>query len=387
MKFAHLGDCHLGSWRYPELQEVNMNSFTMAVEHCIKEKVDMVLISGDLFDSAYPPIETLKSAFAEFKKLSDAKVPCFIIAGSHDYSSAGKTFLDVLEHAGFCKNVYQPEERADGKIMLQPVINGKYALYGFPGMKSGLEVEKLRKIFLQEAPGFFRVLMLHTALKEAIGALPIDSISISELPEADYYALGHLHIDFLKPNLAYSGPIFPNNFEELEELQYGRFQMINISFDSLKREQIPLKIKDVTLVPVEIGNTLAATERIISELEKHNLEDKIVLLRISGNLSSGKMSDINFSEIEVYIKEKKAFIMLKNISKINFEESKTEIEIKDIHNVEESIMASYIEQNPVKFSEKLPQILNALSIEKFEDEKSVIFQDRVLDELKKILEF
>ena len=318
MKFAHLGDCHLGSWRYPELQEVNMNSFTMAVEHCIKEKVDMVLISGDLFDSAYPPIETLKSAFAEFKKLSDAKVPCFIIAGSHDYSSAGKTFLDVLEHAGFCKNVYQPEERADGKIMLQPVINGKYALYGFPGMKSGLEVEKLRKIFLQEAPGFFRVLMLHTALKEAIGALPIDSISISELPEADYYALGHLHIDFLKPNLAYSGPIFPNNFEELEELQYGRFQMINISFDSLKREQIPLKIKDVTLVPVEIGNTLAATERIISELEKHNLEDKIVLLRISGNLSSGKMSDINFSEIEVYIKEKKAFIMLKNISKINF---------------------------------------------------------------------
>jgi len=216
MKFAHLGDCHLGSWRYPELQEVNMNSFTMAVEHCIKEKVDMVLISGDLFDSAYPPIETLKSAFAEFKKLSDAKVPCFIIAGSHDYSSAGKTFLDVLEHAGFCKNVYQPEERADGKIMLQPVINGKYALYGFPGMKSGLEVEKLRKIFLQEAPGFFRVLMLHTALKEAIGALPIDSISISELPEADYYALGHLHIDFLKPNLAYSGPIFPNNFEELE---------------------------------------------------------------------------------------------------------------------------------------------------------------------------
>ena len=132
---------------------------------------------------------------------------------------------------------------------------------------------------------------------------------------------------------------------------------------------------------------MAATERIISELEKHNLEDKIVLLRISGNLSSGKMSDINFSEIEVYIKEKKAFIMLKNISKINFEESKTEIEIKDIHNVEESIMASYIEQNPVKFSEKLPQILNALSIEKFEDEKSVIFQDRVLDELKKILEF
>ena len=42
----------------------------------------------------------------EFKKLYDANIPCFIIAGSHDYSVSGKTFLDVLEHAGFCKNVF-----------------------------------------------------------------------------------------------------------------------------------------------------------------------------------------------------------------------------------------------------------------------------------------
>jgi exonuclease SbcD len=51
-----MGDCHLGSWRQPELQELNFKSFETAIERCIKEKVDFILMAGDLFDSAYPPI-------------------------------------------------------------------------------------------------------------------------------------------------------------------------------------------------------------------------------------------------------------------------------------------------------------------------------------------
>ena len=85
-KFAHLADVHLGGWKQPQLQELNFQSFKRALEICIEKKVRFILISGDLFDSAYPPIEILKEAFAEFKKLKEAKIPCFIIAGSHDYS-------------------------------------------------------------------------------------------------------------------------------------------------------------------------------------------------------------------------------------------------------------------------------------------------------------
>src|SRR3989344_4278040 len=96
-KFAHIADCHLGSWKQQELQNLNLESFKSAVNTCIKEKVDFVLFAGDTFDSAYPPIEILKEAFSEFRKLKEAKIPCFIISGSHDYSVSGKTFLDVLE--------------------------------------------------------------------------------------------------------------------------------------------------------------------------------------------------------------------------------------------------------------------------------------------------
>ena len=143
MKFAHMGDCHLGGWRFPELQELNMQSFAYALDFCIKDKVDMVLITGDLFDSAYPSIEILKRTFAEFKKLKDSGIPCYLIAGSHDYSASGKTFLEVLEHAGFCINTFKTEEKND-KIFLQPTIIKNFALYGYPGKKSGLEIKDFK---------------------------------------------------------------------------------------------------------------------------------------------------------------------------------------------------------------------------------------------------
>ena len=130
MRFAHLADCHLGGWRQPELKELNFKSFQYAVGKCIYEKVDFILISGDLFDSAYPPIETLKETFQEFRKLKEANIPVFLIAGSHDYSVSGKTFLDVLEKAGFSTNASKYEER-DGKIFLSPIVYKNVAIYGY----------------------------------------------------------------------------------------------------------------------------------------------------------------------------------------------------------------------------------------------------------------
>ena len=41
----------------------------------MEQNLNFVLISGDLFDSAYPPIEILKESFAEFKKLNGENLP------------------------------------------------------------------------------------------------------------------------------------------------------------------------------------------------------------------------------------------------------------------------------------------------------------------------
>ena len=385
MKFVHMGDCHLGSWRYPELQELNMASFRKAIDFSVKEQVDFVLMAGDIFDSAYPSIDILKQSFKEFKKLYDAKIPCFIIAGSHDYSVSGKTFLDVLEHAGFCKNTHKYEIRED-KIVLQPTIFEKCAIYGYPGMKSGLEVVGLKKSVLQDAPGFFKIFMLHTALTEAIGNVPIESVSLKELPKANYYALGHLHVDFGRQDAAYSGPTFPNNFEELEELEYGRFQFIQFENDILKRETIPIKIKEILKLEVTVDNSLTATEKILAELNKYPLEDKIILLRVSGTFPNGKISDIRFKEIEQFVSEKKPYVFIKNTSKLKVEDNKIYYDSNDMEKVEDTIIKEHSKNNS-KFSAKIPTLLQAFSMEKQEDERNQIFEDRLLSELKNILEF
>ena len=191
-KFAHLSDCHLGGWRQEELQKLNFESFQKIIARCILENVDFILISGDLFDSAYPPIEILKESFAEFKKLSDAKIPVYLIAGSHDFSASGKTFLDVLEKAGFCKNIEDSQIQEDGRIKLKPHMHNEIAIYGYPGRKSGMEIEDLSKAYFDSVYPF-SIFMIHTTIKDVVGTIPMESIEKEKLPLANYYAMGHIH--------------------------------------------------------------------------------------------------------------------------------------------------------------------------------------------------
>ena len=384
-KFAHISDVHLGGWKAQALQDLNFKSFQKAIDICINSKLNFILIAGDLFDSAYPPIEILKETFAEFRKLKEARIPCFIIAGSHDYSVSGKTFLDVLEKAGFCKNVTNFEEKEE-TIILNPTIHEGVAIYGYPGKKSGLEVQDLRKIKFNDAPGMFKILMLHTTIDKAKGTLPIDAIETEKLPYADYYALGHLHIDFKYKNFVYPGPIFPNNFQELEDLKHGSFYIVDTESINVL-QKIELQIKEIIRLDIQIEDALKATELIISKLEEKNIQDKIVLLRIHGELKDSKNSDIKFSQIEEYIQNNKAYFMLKNTHNLKTKEIELEKEIKDSENIENETIKVYSQENPSILNELIPQIMNALSIEKQEGETTETFTRRLIEESKKVLNF
>lgn len=385
VRFAHISDVHLGGWKQEPMQALNFQSFQKAMQICIEKKVDFVLVAGDLFDSAYPPIDILKEAFAEFRKLKEARIPCFIIAGSHDYSVSGKTFLDVLEKAGFCKNVADFEVSED-VITLNPIIHEGVALYGYPGKKAGLEVGDLRKVKLNDAPGMFKIFMFHTTVDKAKGTLPIDSVEIDNLPKADYYALGHLHIDFQYQNLVYPGPLYPNNFQELEDLNYGSFYIVDTEKDNTL-EKVELKIREVESFNIEIKDALAATEKIISEIEKREIKDKIVLLRIRGLIEKGKNSDIKFQEIEEFVKKKEAYFMLKNTHELKTKEAELEIEVGDTEDIEEEIIKVYSEKNPSDFNKFIPEIINSLSLEKQEGETTDSFNNRLNEVAKKILGF
>lgn len=231
--------------------------------------------------------------------------------------------------------------------------------------------------------------MLHTTLDKAKGTLPIDAIEADLLPKADYYALGHLHIDFQYNNFVYPGPLFPNNFQELEDLGYGGFYIIDTEgkkpLEVLRKVEV--KLKEVLPICVEVRNAITATDQIISELEKRELSDKIILLRVSGELENGKTSDIKFSQIEDFAKQKKAYFILKNTHELKTKEEELEIEVKNSDNIEEETIDIYSSENPSDFNKLIPQLINSFSLEKQEDEKTEVFENRLLSEAKKILNF
>ncbi len=387
MRFAHFADCHLGSWRQPELQKLNLESFKKAVDICINEKVDFIIFAGDLFDSAYPSIEILKEVFSEFKRIKEEGIKTFIIAGSHDYSVSGKTFLDVLEKAGFCK-ICDFEKNEDGSILLKACNYQGISIYGYPGKKSGLEVEDLKRLSL-EPTNNFKILILHTTMESAKGNLPIDSVAIKELPEADYYALGHLHlIHEYKAGenryLIYPGPIFPNNFAELQELGAGSFYIVDVNgFVKLTRKE--LKLKELLFLELEVENALTATEKILLEMEKSDLRDKIVLLKLKGTIKQGKNSDIKFQEIQEKANERKAYVLLKNTNQLKTEEAEMEVHTENIEGIEETLIEEFSKNNNSEFNRFILPLINSFSLEKQEDEKNAVFESRLLSEINRIL--
>jgi len=386
MKFAHFADCHLGSWRQPELQQLNLESFKKAISICIEEKVDFIIFAGDLFDSAYPPIEILKEVFSEFKKLNEARIKSFIIAGSHDYSVSGKTFLDVLEKAGFCK-MCEFEENENG-FLLKPCNYSGFSIYGYPGKKSGLEVNDLRRIKLAPSDNF-KILVLHTTMESAKGNIPVDAVNINELPEADYYALGHLHLvhEYTTADgryLVYPGPVFPNNFSELQELKYGSFYIIDVNgFVKLTKKEI--RIKDVVAVEIEIENALTANEKIMSEIEKMDLKDKILLLKLKGTIKQGKNSNIKLQEIQERAREKGVYVLLKNTNQLKAAEEEIEVHTDNIEEIEETLIREFSKNNQSEFNKYIFPLINYFSLEKQEDEKKAVFEGRLLSEINKTL--
>jgi len=379
MKFAHLADCHIGGWREPELKELSIESFEKAIDICIKEHVGFVLISGDLFDTSLPSIDIIKETAAILNKLREYDISCYIIPGSHDFSPSGKTMLDVLEHSGLLENVMKFR---DNKLVFTEDKTG-VKITGIYGKKGALEVEtykNLEKDHLEKEKGF-KIFMFHSLLKELKPKdFPIEGHALNLLPKNfNYYAGGHPHFTAAKEYpgygiISYPGPIFPNNFKELEELKQGSFCIVE-SNNEINIKNIPLEIKKVHSYNINANNkTTSEIQKEINDIEK---KDGIILLRIEGILKEGKPTEIKFKDIPSYS-------FLKNTSKL-FSKETEEIKISETANIEEDFVKEFNKEKI--FDDKvILDLMNVLDKEKEEGERIVDFEERVIKDIKKLLE-
>jgi len=145
-----------------------MNAFVKTAKICIKNKVDFILISGDLFNTSLPGIDRLKTTVDVLKNIKDNKIPVYIIPGSHDFSPSGRTMLDVLESAGLLKNVVKGEV-VEEKLRLKFTKDPSGAkITGMLGRKGSLEKAFYQDLDLKslEKEDGFKIFMLHSAITE-----------------------------------------------------------------------------------------------------------------------------------------------------------------------------------------------------------------------------
>jgi len=393
MKFAHMADCHIGGFREPKLNCLSLDAFEKAVSISIKERVDFVIIAGDLFNNPLPAIDKLKTTVTILKKLKDNNIPVYGIPGSHDFSPSGKTMIDVLEEADLFTNVCKGTIE-NNKLKLKFTVDKKTGtkLTGIIGKKGMLDkkiYESLELESLENEPGN-KIFLFHTLLSElkTDKLEKMDSQALSLLPKGfNYYAGGHVHIVENKRfhkygRVVYPGPLFPNSFSEIEDLKQGGFYIVEDNDEKF----VQIELHPVVSINIDVHHKTSkeAEEMIIDSIE-NNLKNSIVTLRISGTLEIGRKSDIDFKKITDKLYENGAYFVMRNTNKLlNKEIEDIQIEAKSPEEIEEKLIEEHvgkikIEEMNKETEKKLSKdLLQALSAAKMDGEKVSDYESRLI---------
>ena len=399
MKFAHMADCHIGSWRDPKLKDISTEAFIRAVDKCTHEKVDFILIAGDLFNTSLPRIDNLKAVVSKFRELKENNIPVYIIPGSHDYSPSGRTMLDVLEEAGLFVNVVKGEV-VNEKLRLKFTVDVKTGakITGILGKRGGLEkgyYESLETGHLEKEKGY-KIFTFHSGIDELKPKDMANIISqpISLLPKGfDYYAGGHVHIVEDRQIegyglIAYPGPLFPNSFSELEKLERGGFYIV----EDGKAKWEPIQVYNTHKIVLDCTNKSA--EQVLEELNNsvkgREFINTIILIRLYGTLASGKPTDIDFRELFSVLQDKGAYFVTKNTNALNtkeFEEIK--VDMKSVEDVEERLIREHLGQIKAGIEDEthaVKELMNILLQERPEGMTKPDYEKKIKEEASRILE-
>lgn len=131
MRFLHTADWHLGRIFYGQYltddqAHVLENQFFSILKD---EKIDGILLAGDIFDRAVPPIEAVELWDSIITRLAmDYNVPLFVVSGNHDGAERLEVGRSMLSRSGIHiwgspHHALQPFEfeGADGKVAICPM--------------------------------------------------------------------------------------------------------------------------------------------------------------------------------------------------------------------------------------------------------------------------
>ena len=301
MRILHSSDWHIGrnffGYDLHDAQQVFIDHIINVVK---EEKVDVLLISGDVYDRPMPSLASVDLMAYALSHLSK-RTKVVITSGNHDSSRRLGFAKDILESG----NVFIRTSVDDiTRPVLLPFENDQLAIYGIPYLDpyttSSLLIEKkdgekgkahnhgdvlsaaIARINADRKKVKANKTILMSHAWYAGGENSESEVNIGGLGQApvnlldgfDYAALGHLH----KPNaidnhIRYSGSALPYSFSEREKgkLTY----LVDITKDGVKVKEIASpKYKEL----VQIEDTM---ENLLKSAEYKGLESAFVKLKIT----------------------------------------------------------------------------------------------------------
>ncbi len=196
-RFVHSADIHLDSplrslaFRNAELAELIGNAtrhaFVALVDLCLEERVDALLLAGDLYDGDQTSMKTARFLAEQIRRLDAAGIAVFIIRGNHDALSK------ITHELVFPQSVKVFGGRAEA---VEARTHG-----GMPVVIHGLSFarpqapESLVPKYKPPVQGAVNVGLMHTSLAGAPGHDPYAPCSVADLKATGfgYWALGHVH--------------------------------------------------------------------------------------------------------------------------------------------------------------------------------------------------
>lgn len=244
MKFIHVSDIHIGMspdptmfWSKDRANDIK-NTFSNVISKCKSEDVDLLLISGNLFNHQ-PLTSELQYVNDLFKTIPDTKI--IIIAGSADHIKHNSPVLNFK----FNENVHYFLNETEFSIDIK---NVSYVIHGF----SYFSLEDTTPIINSITPEKDGKIHLLIAYGGDSNHSPFD-IDMLSRKNFSYVALGSMHnfTTLIENKVYYSGSPEPLSADDtgnhgiiIGELNEFTQKIINIHFESIaKVSYLPINIK------------------------------------------------------------------------------------------------------------------------------------------------
>ena len=310
MRYLHLADLHIGK-RVNGFSMIEDQKFVFEQVYNVieNEKIDGIIMAGDIYDKPVPSAEAVKLFDEMLTRLVSINLPIFVISGNHDSAERIGFGSDILSAAKvYMSRVYNGNLQ---KIELEDDY-GKINVYLLPFIKPATvkniykEAEikdyddALEYVLSQEKIDETKrnVIVSHQFVtgamrseSEEVSVGGLDNVSVENYEAFDYVALGHIHRaqQMGRESARYAGTLLKYSFSE--EKHNKSMTIVDL------KEKGNIEIKEIPVKPLHDLKTIKGkfskitSEEFYKELKKEDyyravLTDEDDILNAIGKLKS-----------------------------------------------------------------------------------------------------